>query len=80
MPSITPSPSHPQKVLVTGASGFIAVWITKALLENGFTVLGTVRSSSKGDYLKALFKEFGDAFEYILVENIEVVSDLLHWS
>jgi len=80
MPSITPSPSHAHKVLVTGASGFIAVWIIKILLENGLAVRGTVRSSSKGDYLKALFKEYGNAFEYVLVEDIGAVTELLHQS
>ncbi len=29
---------------VTGASGFIASWLVKLLLERGYTVRGTVRS------------------------------------
>jgi len=37
MPAVTP----PAKVLVTGASGFIAVWVVKALLEKGYKVVGT---------------------------------------
>ena len=32
------------RVLVTGASGFIATHIVKLLLEKGFIVRGTVRS------------------------------------
>jgi nucleoside-diphosphate-sugar epimerase len=31
------------KVCVTGASGFIASWLVKRLLESGYHVLGTVR-------------------------------------
>jgi nucleoside-diphosphate-sugar epimerase len=30
-------------VCVTGASGFIASWIVKLLLERGYTVRGTIR-------------------------------------
>lgn len=33
-----------QTVCVTGASGFIASWIVKLLLEKGYTVRGTVRN------------------------------------
>jgi nucleoside-diphosphate-sugar epimerase len=29
------------KVLVTGASGFIAIWVVKILLERGYSVVGT---------------------------------------
>ncbi len=36
-----------QPVLVTGASGFIASWIVKFLLEEGLTVHGTVRDASR---------------------------------
>jgi len=31
------------KVCVTGATGFIASWLVKRLLESGYHVLGTVR-------------------------------------
>jgi len=36
-------------VLVSGASGFIASWIVKKLLDKGYTVHGTVRDLSKED-------------------------------
>jgi len=36
----------PQKVLLTGASGYIAGWIAKFLLEEGYEVHGTVRDPS----------------------------------
>jgi len=60
----------PAKVLVTGANGYIAVWIVKILLEQGFSVRGTVRSASKGDYLKKLFEKEGENFEIAVVEDI----------
>ena len=46
-----------ERVLVTGANGFIASHITKLLLEQGFAVRGTVRNTLKADtigFLKAL--------------------------
>ncbi|XP_024532706.1 tetraketide alpha-pyrone reductase 1-like [Selaginella moellendorffii] len=32
-----------EKVCVTGASGFLASWLVKRLLEEGYHVIGTVR-------------------------------------
>ncbi|KAF8343833.1 D-lactaldehyde dehydrogenase [Cantharellus anzutake] len=61
----------PATVLVTGASGFIAVWVVKSLLERGFSVLGTVRSAPKGEYVKNLFeKDFSGKFSYVVVEDV----------
>jgi len=70
MPVVAPG----SKVLVTGASGFIAAWVVKVLLERGFHVRGTVRSSPKGKYLAKLFKDHGDRFEYVVVEDIAKAS------
>ncbi|KAG8951133.1 methylglyoxal reductase (NADPH-dependent) gre2 [Tulasnella sp. 424] len=67
MPLVSP----PAKVLVTGASGFIAAQVCKTLLEKGYSVVGTVRSESKGDYLKDLFKDFGEKFSYVIVKDID---------
>mmetsp|Transcript_36889 Transcript_36889/g.119974 ORF Transcript_36889/g.119974 Transcript_36889/m.119974 type:complete len:340 (-) Transcript_36889:52-1071(-) len=44
----------PQKVCLTGASGFLGSWCAKLLLEQGFIVHATVRSKEKAAYLKAL--------------------------
>lgn len=68
-----PGVPAPAKVLVTGASGFIAVQLCSDLLSEGYTVVGSVRSPAKGDYLKNLFQDFGDKFSYVIVEDIEKV-------
>ncbi|CAE6491132.1 unnamed protein product [Rhizoctonia solani] len=65
-----PSIEAGETVLVTGASGFIAVWLCQYLLEAGYKVKGTVRSAAKGDYLVNLFKSYGDKFKYVVVEDI----------
>ena len=47
----------PQKpVLVTGASGYIASWIVKGLLEQGRTVHGSVRDISQKDKVAHLYE------------------------
>jgi len=43
-------------VLVTGATGFIAGWIVKLLLEDGYRVRGTVRSLKNMERLEHLIK------------------------
>ncbi|KAF8691901.1 hypothetical protein HU200_040018 [Digitaria exilis] len=48
---------HGHTVSVTGASGFIASWLVKLLLEKGYTVRGTVRNpddDAKNAHLRAL--------------------------
>ncbi|KAI0681948.1 NAD(P)-binding protein [Cerioporus squamosus] len=65
MPAVTSG-----KVLVTGANGYIAVWVVKSFLDKGFSVRGTVRSESKAGHLRSLFKDFGDKFEVVVVEDI----------
>ena len=69
-----PITSPPAKVLVTGANGFIAVWVVQNLLEQGFSVRGTVRSESKASHLRELFKSYGDKFETAIVQDITRVS------
>lgn len=72
MPAITSG-----RVLVTGANGYVAVWVLKYLLERSFTVRGTIRSESKGAYLRELFKAHGDKLEVVVVPDITKVSTLL---
>ncbi|KAF9457365.1 hypothetical protein BDZ94DRAFT_1273374 [Collybia nuda] len=66
MPTITPG----SKVLVSGANGYIAIWVVRTLLERGYAVRGTVRSAEKGRFLSELFKSYGDKFEIAVVEDI----------
>ncbi|GAA5860946.1 hypothetical protein JCM8547_003897 [Rhodosporidiobolus lusitaniae] len=60
-------------VLLTGASGFLAAHVAQHLLRRSFRVRGTVRSTSKGDYLTKLFQKEGiaDKWEYVVVEDVE---------
>ncbi|KAF8209093.1 hypothetical protein K438DRAFT_2012400 [Mycena galopus ATCC 62051] len=58
------------KVLVSGANGFIATWVVRALLEEGYSVRGTVRSAEKCAFLHETFASYGDKFELIVVPNI----------
>ena len=68
-----PAVISPAKALVTGANGFVAAWVVRALLEDGFSVVGTVRSASKGEHLKRQFASYGDKFEIKVVEDITAV-------
>lgn len=58
---------------MTGANGFIAVWVVKTLLEQGFAVRGTVRSESKAAHLRETFASYGDKLEIVIVEDITKV-------
>lgn len=64
-----------QKVLVTGASGFIAAHIIKQLVDLGYNVVGTVRSDAKGDFYT---NKYGDKFVYEIVKDISVLNAFDH--
>ena len=68
MPALTSG-----KVLLTGANGYIAVWVAKCLLEAGFSVRGTVRSPSKATHLHKLFASYGSKFETVVVSDMTKV-------
>ena len=70
MPVVAPG----SKILVSGANGFIAVWLVRFLLEQGFAVRGTVRSKEKATFLVDMFKSYGDKFELVVVEDITKVN------
>ena len=53
-----PASLPPSKILVTGANGFIAVWVVKLLLERGYAVRGTSRSEEKNGRLRELFGKY----------------------
>ncbi|KAH6883767.1 D-lactaldehyde dehydrogenase [Coprinopsis sp. MPI-PUGE-AT-0042] len=65
-----PTISSTDKVLVTGANGYIGLWIVKTLLERGNPVRAAVRSEAKGNHLKELFKSYGDQLELAIVPDI----------
>ncbi|TIB81278.1 NAD(P)-binding protein [Wallemia mellicola] len=47
--------------LITGANGFVGSWTVLKLLEDGYSVRGTVRSADKGNYLvKTLHNLLGE--------------------
>lgn len=48
------APASGKTVAVTGASGFIASWLVKTLLEKGYNVKGTVRNPEKAKFLLEL--------------------------
>lgn len=48
--------------------------VVRELLRSGFKVKGTVRSTSKGEYLQNLFKDEGD-FQYAIVKDMGEVSN-----
>lgn len=57
----------PSLILVTGVNGHIASSITLRLLEKGYSVRGTVRRLSSGNYVKEQFAKFGPRFELVEV-------------
>ncbi|KAG6333457.1 hypothetical protein ID866_5627, partial [Astraeus odoratus] len=73
MPVIRP----PSKVLVSGANGYVAMWVVHELLEQGYAVRGTVRSAEKGEYIKKQFAKYGDKLEIVVVEDITKLADTL---
>ncbi|KAF8798337.1 NAD(P)-binding protein [Phlegmacium glaucopus] len=67
-----PSVSKGSKVLVSGANGYIAMWVVRTLLERGYTVRGTARTEDKGKFMIDYFKSlgYGDKFEVVVVDDI----------
>ncbi|KAF8959881.1 D-lactaldehyde dehydrogenase [Flammula alnicola] len=66
MPVVAPG----SKILVSGANGFIAMWVIRTLLEQGYIVRGAVRSNEKGKRLREYFGSYGDKVEWVVVEDI----------
>ncbi|PPQ72545.1 hypothetical protein CVT25_004879, partial [Psilocybe cyanescens] len=73
------------RVLVTGANGYVAAWVVRSLLEQGYIVRGTVHSQSKGKQLKKTFtsEHYSDKFKYVIIEDFtkegtfnEIVKDV----
>lgn len=74
MPTVSPH----DKILVTGANGYIGPWVVRRLLQSGYLVRAAVRTDEKGALLLKLFQEKlpekAQNLEYVLVPDIVVVS------
>ncbi|THG94295.1 hypothetical protein EW026_g7151 [Hermanssonia centrifuga] len=58
------------KILVTGANGYIGLWVVDALLKQNYSVRSAVRSASKAAELQTLFGSYGTKHETAIVEDI----------
>jgi nucleoside-diphosphate-sugar epimerase len=67
MPTVEPSANT--KIFVTGVNGYIALWVVRMLLEQGYTVRGSVRSVEKGRRPREYFHSYGDRVEWLVVED-----------
>lgn len=69
-----PAVNAPAKVMVTGASGFVAAWVIKNLLDEGYVVRGTLRSIGKAKHYNNIFKkEVEEArLEFVEVPDMSV--------
>ncbi|KAH9487432.1 Putative uncharacterized oxidoreductase [Psilocybe cubensis] len=67
-----PTISKGDKVLVTGANGYAAMWATRLFLERGYSVRGTVRSDDKAQDVKNYFNSIGlgKRLELVIVKDI----------
>lgn len=68
-----------ERVLLTGASGFIAAHVLDAFLEKGHFVRSTVRSQEKADYILAAHQNYKHLLEVAIVPGILVSSFDLRW-
>jgi nucleoside-diphosphate-sugar epimerase len=64
-----------QRVLITGASGFLATHVIAKALEAGYAVRGTVRSVDKGNAIQQRYSHLGDKFDIVVVNDL-VTGDL----
>ncbi|KAF8901505.1 D-lactaldehyde dehydrogenase [Gymnopilus junonius] len=62
------------RVLVTGGNGFIGIWVVRFLLEQGYTVLGALRSLDRGKKVREYFAPYGDKVQWLVVEDITKAS------
>jgi nucleoside-diphosphate-sugar epimerase len=59
------------RVLLTGASGFLAAHILDTLLQHGHAVVATVRSQAKADRLRQTRQKISeDMLNFVLVEDV----------
>ncbi|KAJ7037555.1 D-lactaldehyde dehydrogenase [Mycena alexandri] len=63
------------KVLVSGANGYVAVWVVRTFAREGYSVRCAVRSTEKGTHLTQLYASYGDKFELVIVPDITKAND-----
>ncbi|TBU27616.1 NAD(P)-binding protein [Dichomitus squalens] len=70
MPTVAPQ----EKILVTGANGYLGVWVSMLLLERGYLVRGVVRTKEKGNTFVKIFEEklptHVKNIEYVLIPDM----------
>lgn len=71
MPALTKR--QPNKILVTGANGFVGTWIVRTALEYAYSVRAAVRSEKSGIHLLKTFEQYGDKLELCFVGDIAEV-------
>ncbi|KAJ9221648.1 hypothetical protein DTO027B5_6369 [Paecilomyces variotii] len=64
--------SAEKKVLVTGASGFVAAHIIQVFLEAGYAVKGTVRSESTAEKVRSTYPKYADKLSFAIVPDMAV--------
>jgi dihydroflavonol-4-reductase len=64
-----------QPVLVTGASGFLAIHCIVQLLEQGYYVRGTLRTSTREDEVRAAVRRYVNADEKLSFVNVDLLQD-----
>ncbi len=64
-----------KQVLVTGASGFIALHCIHQLLEQGYTVRGSLRSLTRENEVRATLKEMGSPVEKLSFVEADLLDD-----
>ena len=64
-----------EKVLVTGATGFIGLHCVQQLLEAGYAVRGTVRSLSREQEVRDAMKKAGTSDEHLELVEADLMSD-----
>lgn len=77
-----PTINKGDKVLVSGANGYLAMWVVRTFLERGYAVRGTVRDAAKAKHVTTYFAGLGygdDKFETIVVEDIIKVRRPSRW-
>ncbi len=57
-------------ILVTGASGFVAAWVVKELLEHGYKVRGTVRSEDSANGVRKTHPNHSDKLSFAIVKDV----------